>query len=243
MNRILLAAAAVTLTAGGALAADISPIVIPPPPVPVVVPAPHAGNLYISAFAGLALTRGAVWEQPEPEFEARLRGFRLAGAVGMNIGGGPLSVEGDVTWARLSLTDICNPVDPSECEGLDEGDLEGLDTHADLLTLMGNVRIGKNSGFLRPYVAVGGGVARLAVFSNFDDGVGPGDVDNTDWTWGFQAIVGVDLAITENLSIGARYRYQRIGATAFVDGAGDDFTVTPFSVHSIEGGITIHFGG
>ncbi|MCW5715787.1 MAG: porin family protein [Bauldia sp.] len=239
MKRLLLTAFAATVTASGALAADVMPIVVPPPP-PIVVPVPEPSNLYVSAFGGIVLVRNAVWYQPDPEATLHLRGFRLGGAIGMNIGGGPLAVEADVTWARASLTAVCAPPpDGDQCREPD--DEEAVAT---LLTVMGNLRFGPTDGFFRPYAAVGGGMARLSLVSDMGaDGVGPGGGDNTDWTWGFQAIVGVDLAITDNLLVGARYRYQRIGPTSFIDLGDDPFDVGPLNVHSIEGGITIRFGG
>ncbi|MCC6736899.1 MAG: porin family protein [Bauldia sp.] len=240
MKRLLLTAFAVSMGAGGALAADIAPV-IPPPPV-VVVPAPDPTSLYISAFGGLALIRNAVWYQPDPEVAVDLRGFRIGGAIGVNPGAGLFSFEGEATWARLRPTRIC--FDFNECRDV-EDQLE--DTHLDILTLMANLRVGPNHGTLRPYVAVGAGMARVAIFSapgDFGpDGVGPGDDDNTDWTFGFQAMAGVDFAISDNFLVGARYRFQRLGATNFIDGGGDPFTIGPLNVHSLEAGITIRFGG
>ena len=241
MKRLLLTAFAATITAGGALAADVMPIVIPPPP-PVVVPVPTPSNLYVSVFGGLVIIRDGVWYQPDPEARIDLRGFRIGGAIGMNIGGGPLAVEGEVTYARLYATSICEgPEEDETC--FDPEEVEAY-ANATLLTLMGNLRFGPTDGFFRPYAAVGGGLARLALDSNLGaDGVGPGGGDNTDWTWGFQAMVGIDLAITDNLLVGARYRFQRIGPTNFIDLGDDPFSVGPLNVHSIEAGITIRFGG
>lgn len=241
MKRLLLAAFATTMAGGAALAADIAPVV-PPPPV-VVVPAPDPTSLYISAFGGLAIIRNAVWYQPDPEMALDLRGFRIGGAIGINPGAGLLSFEGEATWARLRPTRIC--FEFNECRDIPDDELD--DTYVQLLTLMANLRVGPNHGTFRPYVAVGGGAARLSVFSApgelGPDGVGPGDDDNTDWTWGVQAMLGVDFAISDNFLIGGRYRFQHIGPTFFLDGAGDPFAVGPLNVHSIEGGITIRFGG
>lgn len=241
MKRLLLTAIAATVSAGGALAADIAPV-IPPPPPPIVVPVPTPSNLYVSAFGGLVLIRDAVWYQPDPEARIDLRGFRIGGAIGFTPGGGMLSVEGEVTWARLYATLLCEgPPEDESC--VDPEQIQAF-ANATLLTVMGNLRIGPNDGFFRPYAAVGGGLARLALESNLGaDGVGPGGGDNTDWTWGFQAMVGVDLAITDNFLVGARYRFQRIGPTSFIDLGDDPFTVGPLNVHSFEGGITIRFGG
>lgn len=239
MKRILLTGFALTIGAGGALAADIAPVVPPPPPV-VVVPAPDPTSLYVSAFGGLAIIRNAVWYQPDPEMAFDLRGYRLGGAIGVNPGSGLFSFEGEVTWARLKPVVVC----ADGCQDLPDD----VETRVDILTLMANLRVGPNTGTFRPYVAVGGGAARLALFSppgEFSpDGVGPGAVDNTAWTWGVQAIAGVDFAISDNFLVGARYRFQHLGpTTSFLDGAGDPFAVGPLNVHSFEGGITIRFGG
>lgn len=236
MKRLIATAIAGTIAASSAYAADIQPVV--PMATPIVIPPPPAetGNLYVSLFGGIVFMRNVIWYQPDPEALFNLRGFRIGGAIGANLSP-MLAAEGELTWARAYPVEICF----DGCQDLDD-----TETTATLLTLMGNVRLGPTTGTFRPYVAVGGGAARLRLFSPPGEfsadgvGVGPGD---TDWTWGLQAMVGVDVAVGQNLTIGARYRFQHIGPTNFIDNGDDPFSVGKFNVHSFEAGITLHFGG
>jgi opacity protein-like surface antigen len=58
-----------------------------------------------------------------------------------------------------------------------------------------------------------------------------------------QAFVGVDFMLSNNVSIGARYRYQYTGATSFEDDGGTPLGLDAFGAHSVEGVLKVRFGG
>ncbi|MGD9740075.1 MAG: outer membrane protein [Bauldia sp.] len=241
MKRLALTAIAASTMATGALAADVIEVIPIVTPVPVVVE-PEPSRAYVTLLGGFVFARDTVWNQPEAENIIDFRGYRIGGAIGFNLNS-TLALEGDVTWARVYPTEVCDGEEPDLCEVVPDD----IETNATLLTLMGNLRVGATMGTFQPYVAVGAGAARLRIDSPAGefgiDGIGPGGGRNHDWTWGFQAIAGVDFALTDTISLGVRYRFQHIGPTDFIDLGDDPFTVNPFNVHSIEGGITIRFGG
>ena len=247
MKRLVLTALAATLAATGANAADILPVVVAPAPAPVMIPPPAAPTMYMSVFGGAVLSRNVVWEQPDPEASINSFGWRIGGAIGKYFS--PNSAgELEVTFARAQAFLVCDlenqPIlctDPANIPGAGNG-APGFATSS-LLTIMANLRVGPSTGQFRPYFAIGAGAARLSLVSNLGaDGVGPGGGDNVDWTWGAQAMVGLDFAMSDTVLFGVRYRFQRIGRTNFVDLGTDPFTIAPFNVHSIEGGITLLFG-
>jgi opacity protein-like surface antigen len=89
------------------------------------------------------------------------------------------------------------------------------------------------------YIGLGGGIAH--VNPNIDIG-GNNGMNDTDTTWAAQAFLGVDLQLTDNLSLGGRYRYQHIGSTDYLDFDGDPVSVDHISAHSIEAVLKVRFG-
>lgn len=232
MKRLLVAAAAATILSGSAYAADI--VVVPPAPPIVVPPAPPATkSLYVSVFGGLYWQQDAdiVALTNPPEFTVGTdRGYRLGGAIGMQFTP-MLGAEIEGTYATA---DICCAIINDTPILVDPG------ASSNLFSIMGNLTIGHSFGKVRPYVALGAGAINLGV--NVPAGMFAVDeVVDRDWTWGLQVLAGVDFALSDTVSIGARYRLQHVGPTLFVDGGGDDVNVSGFHTHSLEAVLTFHF--
>lgn len=241
MKRLILSAAALALLSGTAFAADV--IVVPPPPAPAPIPVPIVVNdppsrLYITAFGGLLWVQDVDVAAGEPETTPDLfavgtdRGYRVGGALGLQFTP-MLGAELEVAFGHVALDTLLIPGD-------DPVDITGAGANGRLLTVMGNLTIGQQFGALRPYVAVGAGAARVGL-SIPDDTIGPDGVDGTDWTWAVQAMAGVDYAITDNISIGARYRFQHVGPTDFLDNGGTPVNLDGFNNHGLEGVLTVRF--
>ncbi|MGD9737996.1 MAG: outer membrane beta-barrel protein [Bauldia sp.] len=221
-----------------ALAADV--IVVPPAPPapPVVIVEEPDHNFYMSIFGGLLYIQDvgvtAVFD-PTTFTVGSDRGYRFGGALGFSIND-TFGAEVEFTTGRVGL-------DTLNIEGEEPFDLTPADATARLTTIMGNLRVGFGAGALQPYVAVGAGAASVAL-SVPAGAIGVDGVDDKDWTWGVQAMAGVDFALTDNLTIGARYRFQHIGPTSFLDTnepVGDPVDLDGFNTHGIEAVFTIHF--
>lgn len=236
MKRLVLAALATTVLSGTAFAADI--VVIPPAPpapAPVVVVEQTAGGLYISTFGGLLWAQDAdvTAVLTPPDFTIGTdRGYRFGGALGYQFNS-VLGAEAEVAFGRVAI-DTVTP------DGGGPVDITGAGASASLLTVMGNLTVGTEFGAFRPYVAVGVGAARVGLDVPAGIGLGSG-ANDTDWALAFQALAGVDYAITDNISIGARFRFQHIRPTAFEDADGDPITVGGFHNYGVEGVLTVHF--
>lgn len=196
------------------------------------------GLMYIQDVAGNALIGPA-----DGDFIIDTqRGYRFGAALGFNFSE-MLGAELEVAYGRAAF-DAITLLDADGVPLGDPVDLDAEDGHGTLFTVMGNLRAGFGMGAFRPYVAVGAGAAKLGIFAvgENDGGFFPNDgADDKDWTWAFQAMAGVDFAVSDNLTIGARYRFQRIGPTEFVDMDGDPITLQPFNTHGVEAVFTIHF--
>ena len=69
---------------------------------------------------------------------------------------------------------------------------------------------------LTPYIGIGGGMAWMKSKTSFNyppalPAKVPVTFEDTDETWSAQGFIGVDKALTSNLSVGVRYRAQGIG--------------------------------
>jgi len=234
VSKLLLATAIVATTGTAAFAADIRPAPVPAPP-PVVVPPPQpTGGPYVSVFGGLIwippVEVSAVFTPSEFLVSAE-RGYRFGGALGYNLSD-LFGAEIEVTYARSPLGNVLNIDDPEDV--LLELDADNFHS---LLTVMGNLTVGFDLGRVRPYVALGAGAARLNLVV---PGIGLGLID-TDWTWGVQALAGVDFELTRNISVGLRYRLQHIGPTNFIDEGDDPVALAPFRNHGVEAVLTVRF--
>ncbi|MGD9737995.1 MAG: outer membrane protein [Bauldia sp.] len=155
-------------------------------------------------------------------------GYRLGAAIGRDMG--PLvSVETELSFARAPFVAAIIP---------EEGtlDLTNVDRSIGILSLTGNLVVGPTLGPLRPYVAFGAGAARVHLDLGLDV------VDDHDVAWTVQAMAGIDVALSEALSIGGRYRFQVVGPTTYASAfSGDPFYLRTFTAHSFEASVLFRF--
>lgn len=216
---------ALCLSCGAAIAADLD--------VPVeqyYAPSPY----YISLHGGVTIPDDT---DIEFEFQGQSQvpgvahndeGFRVGGALGYHFSE-MLSGEVEVSYANADVSSIYaggifDTTVPTNGDG-------------SLLTIMGNVIIGQNMGNWRPYIGAGVGAAHLTVDLDFGSGI-----DDSDWTWAVQGIAGIDISLSEQMSLGARYRYQHIGETDFMDNFPEPVALDATASHNVEAVLTVNFG-
>ncbi|WP_425418635.1 outer membrane protein [Oricola indica] len=155
-------------------------------------------------------------------------GYRIGGAIGYDLTRN-FAVEFETSFARANVNsiDVGPPVDATQ-------PAPGYGT---LLTLMGNAIVGEDYGKWRPYVGAGIGGALVSLNVDFMSGL-----DDSDWALAGQVFAGIDYAISDNVSVGARYRYQHVGSTSYTDDGGDAVGLSDFGAHSIEFGLKVKFG-
>jgi opacity protein-like surface antigen len=158
-------------------------------------------------------------------------GYRIGGALGMDFND-TFGAEAEISYGSVGVEGYTVLGTPFPATG-----------DARLLSIMGNlvINLGDPAGKIRPYAGVGAGGVRLSL-DNIDIGGGDG-VNDDDWTWGAQAFLGANIAVSQNVSFGARYRFQYIGDTSFEDFDGDPVSIDHVTAHSIEGVLTVRFNG
>ena len=223
MNRLVLAAAATLAFPAFALAAD--------------APAySDASSMYVSLHGGILM---------DPSIDAQLSsgdggpadtpvefgfdsGMRWGGAMGFRMNSN-LAMEVEYSNAGLDAAEMRNGGNPYDVTG-------ELSTQ----TIMANFVVGADYGALRPYIGAGLGTARVAA-DNIDPDDFPDALDDHDWAFAGQAFAGVNFALSETMTVGARYRYQMIGATNLMDTADDPVEGDSFDLQSVELVMTIGF--
>ena len=222
MNRLILAAAATLAFPVFALAAD----------APVYS---DASSVYVSLHGGILMnptneakiapTAGAEATLPvEFGFDS---GMRWGGAVGYNLNSS-LAMELEYSNASFDSKDVAVEGTTYDSEG-----------DAGVQTIMSNFVIGADYGSLRPYIGAGVGAARVA--ADVNPAITNDDLVDSDWALAGQAFAGVNLAVSETVTIGARYRYQMIGATDMTDDRGDPVAADSFDLQSVELVMTFGF--
>jgi opacity protein-like surface antigen len=234
MPRLLLAAALLAASAVPALAADIY---VPPPaaPAPVAVVPVTLGGFYASLHGGVDwipdtdVVFGFSGSYYDGDFAA-MTGYRVGGSLGYAFNPN-LALEAEVSFAQAGLESFSSlPV---------SGPLDG---DGSLLTGMVNLLVGHQMGAWRPYVGAGGGIAYVSL-NDVSSPALADPLDDDDTTWGAQAFAGVDFSLSATTSLGARYRYQYIGETGFVDAGGDTVDIDSIQSHSVEAVLRFAFGG
>jgi opacity protein-like surface antigen len=158
-------------------------------------------------------------------------GYRLGGSVGYDFNS-MFGAEAEVSYGHVNI----NSFTPDTASAIPvTGD-------ASALSVMGNLIVGRQMGAFRPYIGVGAGAVDVSMSVPAGQ-LGPDGVDDSDWTWGAQVFVGVDFALTNNVSLGARYRYQYVGDTGFNDTGGTPITLDGFGAQSLEAVLKVRFGG
>lgn len=157
------------------------------------------------------------------------------GLLGVTLGGNAqydsflLGVEGDVLWAGVSGTAACTAVPAYDCNASLEwlGSLRGrvgIVQDSLLIFASGGLAVGGGTGTITPTFP-----GTTSVFS--DTFIG--------WTAG----AGVEMAVTDSVTVKAEYSYSNLGSrTAPVGTLGtiQTFTVSPV-VHAVKVGANFHF--
>lgn len=105
------------------------------------------------------------------------------------------------------------------------------------ITGMVNAFISAPMGPITPYV---GGGAGVAYFTANNIVAASAVLKGSDWGLAYQLMAGADFAATQNISVGARYRYVRVTDLSLMDGGyKHDFSTTAQSVEFV---LTNHFG-
>jgi opacity protein-like surface antigen len=213
-----LLAAVAGVISGAALAADDGqPPIMAPATADGLYLSLHGGALLIP-YTDVVVLGGSARFGSDP-------GYRVGGSVGYDFNS-TFGIEGEVSYGSVRVSTLDGMAIP--------------DSHANILTLMGNLILGQEMGMWRPYVGVGGGIARVNPIIDIGGGNGMND---TDTTWAAQGFVGVDVRLSRNLSVGGRYRYQYIGSTDYLDFDDDPVTIDHISAHSVEAVLKVRFGG
>jgi OmpA-OmpF porin, OOP family len=165
-------------------------------------------------------------------------GFRVGGSLGYMINQ-IFAIEGEVSYMTQDfdegqLNSITIHGYEYDCEHDCGFDLDG---DVSILTGMVNLIAGFPVGErLRPYIGGGVGVAHV----NFDD-VADGFLDDSDNSFAAQAFVGLDLGLTEHLSLGVRGRILHIGDIELDDEYDCEHDIETDLIKSVEGVLTFTF--
>ena len=218
LSRIALGAV-VALLSTSAMAADL---IIDEPAAVIPASAFDWSGLYVGAHAGWAT--GSVLADPiDAPDETTAVGWLLGVQAGANaqFDSFVLGVEGDVAWTNITNEDEIFAV----------GGPFGLTDVNWLASLRGRAGV----AFDQVLLYATAGVAAAGVTYNDLDGDDPAS-DGTHFGW--VAGVGVELAVTEDVSVKAEYLYHDFGAVTYYDEFPDDVS---FNLHTIKAGVNFHF--
>jgi opacity protein-like surface antigen len=206
-ERIALAAGiALACVSSASLAADI------PTDVSVPVPQEIASRFYVSFHGGYVLssvTNDVATDccntfvsvgHSDP-------GFRVGGALGGAINE-YFSLEGEVSYAQADASHwfAISPI---------AGGPFPMTGSGSSITGMVNAFLGYNVGSIRPYVGAGIGVA---YFTAHNIAAGGAVLNGSDAGFAAQGMIGVDFALTQDTTLGARYRYVYLDNLSLPDG-------------------------
>ncbi|QDZ11480.1 outer membrane protein [Devosia ginsengisoli] len=228
MNKFILAAAAMTALSAPAVAADL---IIDDP-----VYYTDAGFDWSGFYAGLAAGYGSGTARSVGDVTGTTTDTPLnGGLVGVTLGGNVqydsfvLGIEGDVLWSGMGGTTACTAVPAYDCNASVDwlGSLRGRAGVA-----MDNVLL-----FVTGGLAAAGGTGTIT--PTF-----PGTTSTFSDTFvGWTAGAGVEVAVTDSMTVKAEYSYSNLGSrTAPLGTLGtiQTFTVSP-AVHAVKVGLNFHF--
>lgn len=197
---------------------------------PVATEAMAAAYDWNGAYAGAFVGYGAGtttfdFITPATSVDISTSGWLVGGVLGANFQTGSfvLGVEGDVAWADISGSELCpNP---------------GFDCSSSinwLATLRGRAGFAADAFLL--YATAGLAVGGVTSNDEFN-----GDFDSTHVGWAAGA--GVEVGVTENISLKAEYLYVDLGTQTDDSGILSGITDTDVSVtaHTVKAGINFHF--
>lgn len=218
LSRIAMGAV-VALLSTSAMAADL---IIDEPAAVIPTSAFDWSGFYVGAHAGWA--SGSVLADPiDAPDETTATGWLLGVQAGANAQFDTfvLGVEGDIAWTNIT----------NEDEILPAGAPFGLTD----VNWLGSLRGRAGVAFDQVLLYATAGVAGAGVtFDDLDGGDPASDGTHFGWTAG----VGVEVAVTENVSVKAEYLYYDLGAVTYNDGTPDDVS---FNLHTIKAGVNFHF--
>ena len=199
---------------------------------------PPAHRFYISLHAGAAFP-GQTNDDVGPPVSGTIEtdgktGYALGGALGYMFSRN-FAIEGEVAYTKAdpkSASLVSGPFSPL-------GPFDATGTTS-VTTGMVNLILGFPMGeHWRPYIGAGAGIARFSAGNVMAGPLGP--LDGDDYGLGLQAIAGIDFALSESVSLGARYKYLRVSGISIKDPVGvvNDIEA-PFNL--AEAVLTFHLG-
>lgn len=211
--------AAVALMSTSVMAADL---IVEQPAAVIPTSAFDWSGFYVGAHAGWA--SGSVLADPiDAPDETTATGWLLGVQAGANAQFDTfvLGVEGDVAWSNITNEDEISAV----------GGPYGLTDVNWLASLRGRAGVAFDQVLL---YATAGFAGAGVTFNDLDAGDPATDGTHFGWTAG----VGVEVAVTEDVSVKAEYLYYDLGAVTYDDGVPDDVS---FNLHTIKAGVNFHF--
>ena len=148
---------------------------------------------YIAIFGGFAQLPGNVNERHFGNVKYK-SGYDAGGALGFQ--GGPIRYEGEVSYIRAETKSF-------NYRGIRAKDVSG---HANATTYMANVfyNFFHQESILNPFIGVGLGFAHINATLNSSNTPGFSATRNKV---AYQGMAGLRLSVTDNIAVGANYRY------------------------------------
>lgn len=219
LSRIAMGAV-VALLSTSAMAADL---IIDEPAAVIPTSAFDWSGFYVGAHAGWA--SGSVLAYPlDASGETTATGWLLGVQAGANAQFDTfvLGVEGDVAWTNITNEDETDAIN---------GPWGLIDVNW-LASLRGRAGV----AFDQVLLYATAGVAAAGVDFTDLDFAPPTTLSDTHFGW--TAGLGVEVALTENISAKAEYAYYDFGAVTYPIGTPDDVS---FNLHTIKAGVNFHF--
>lgn len=217
MIRNYLLGAALALCSTSAMAADL---IIETPEVAPIASAYDWSGFYAGAHIGAG--SGSVSVIPLELDESTASGWLVGGQLGYNaqFDSFVLGVEGDIAWSNINNQD-----------DVDNG-FDGEVNVNWLSTLRGRAGFAADSALF--YVTAGLAAAGIDYTDHdFDPNQ---TLSGTHFGWAVGA--GVEVAVTEDISLKAEYLYVDLGAETYDLGTDDDVS---FNAHTFKAGVNFHF--
>ncbi|MFC4295257.1 outer membrane protein [Novosphingobium tardum] len=171
-------------------------------------------------------------------------GYDFGGIVGYDFG--PFRLEGEVGYRGVSNDQLKStvfiPATNTTVTGraLPGSYDAGGDSTVLSLMLNGLVDVGQDDG-LQFFAGGGVGKAKIDVNTSINS-VGPGFVNDHDWTFAWQALAGVRAPLSDNIDVGVKYRYFNASGFDLNDTAGRAVK-GDWRSHSLMGTFAVNFGG
>jgi outer membrane immunogenic protein len=232
MRRLLLAATAVAVVAGSALAADLPsreapPVYVPPPPVFTW------SGLYVGAQIGYAWGTDSLSVTDPNGIQVISGSYKPNGVIG-----------GAHVGYNLQLNTLVAGVEGDvEGTGYSSSSAFGPGTFSTRIPVQGSVRVRLGLALDRALLYVTGGAAFAGFDNTYLTGLGFDSVSKTRTGWTVGG--GIEYALNANWSIRAEYRYADYGS--FNDYLTNSAPYGTFARHhetqnSVRGGISYKFG-